>query len=250
MFMFGVRPDLRSCRYVLATAIAMAIVCGLPPRARAQSERAPIRNPDLTMRYFVWSYKEIKERLIVMQKYDYSCGAAVLATIIKYYWGDDHVSETTFLDLLPRLKLSEKELKDRIENGLTLTDLRNLARLAGYQGTMAKVTFQELADGKVPVIVGVTVRKHDHFVVVRGADDQFVYLADPIRGNVKTRISAFLEQWQKNAILVIAKPNTPVKKFNRLGIREDEYYRGGVNRQKVRQDNMKPPIPLWAPIGP
>ncbi len=237
-------------RYLLLTALALAVAAGGVRRAEAQGERAPVRNPDLTMRYYVWSYKEIKERRIVMQKYDYSCGAAVLATIVKYYWGDKHVGETTFLDLLPKLKLTEEELKDRIENGLTLTDLRDLANLAGYQGTMAKVTFRELTQGKVPVIVGVTVRKHEHFVVFKGADDEFVYLADPIRGNVKTRICVFLDEWQKNAILVVAKPNTPVKKCNPLGIRENEYYRGGVNRQKVRQDNLKPPIPVWAPIGP
>ena len=78
-------------------------------------------------------------------------------------------------------------MKDRIENGLTLTDLRNMANLAGYQATMAKVKFEELAQGKVPVIVGITLRKHEHFVVFRGADDRYVYLADPIRGNVAHR---------------------------------------------------------------
>ena len=33
---------------------------------------------------------------IVMQKTDYSCGAAALATICKYYWGDN-VDEDLFL---------------------------------------------------------------------------------------------------------------------------------------------------------
>lgn len=230
-------------------ALVVAAVLGLASQARAQCERAPIRNPELTVRYYVWSFKEIKERRIVMQKYDYSCGAAVLATVIKYYWDDD-VDEAYFLTMLPRLKLSEKEMKDRIENGLTLTDLRNLVNLAGYQASMAKVKFEELAQGKVPVVVGVTVRKHEHFVVFRGADDRYAYLADPIRGNVRTPICDFLEQWQKNAILVVAKPNTPVKEINPMGIREDEYFRGVLNDQTVRQNALKPPIPLLVPLGP
>ena len=233
----------------LGLAVAMAALLAGPVQARAQCERTPIRNPDLTVRYFVWSYKEIKERQIVMQKYDYSCGAAVLATILTYYW-DDKTDEAYFLNKMPKLKLSEKELKDRIENGLTLTDLRNLANMAHYQATMAKVKFEELAQGKVPVIVGVTIRKHEHFVIFRGADDRYCYLADPIRGNIREPICDFLEQWQKNAILVIAKPNTPVKKINPMGIWEDEYYRGVLNEQLVRQNALKPPIPLWAPIGP
>lgn len=231
-------------------AIAVAVIVALAGVARAQHGRAPFRTPDNNIRYFVWSYKELKERQIVMQKYDYSCGAAVLATIIKYYWGDKKVGETTFLDLLPKLKLTKEELEDRIENGLTLTDLRDLVNLAGYHATMAKVTFQQLAKGKVPVVVGITVRKHDHFAVFRGADERYAYLADPIRGNIRTPIREFIDQWQKNAILVIAKPHTPVKKHNPMGIYVDEYYRGGTNRQYIRQDGLMPHIPFWTPIGP
>jgi predicted double-glycine peptidase len=115
---------------------------------------------------------------------------------------------------------------------------------------MAKVTFEELAKGKVPVVVGITVRKHDHFAVFRGTDGCWAYLADPIRGNVRTPVDQFLAEWQKNAILIVAKPNTPVKKRNPMGIYVDEYYRGGTNRQYIRQDGLMPQIPIWTPIGP
>jgi len=239
----------RFLRAGLALLVAVACVLGAAARSQAQSERAPIRNPAFTFREYVWSYKEIKERQIVMQKYDYSCGAAVLATICKYYW-DDKVDEAYFLEMLPRLKLTEKELKDRIENGLTLTDLRNLANLADYQATMAKVKFEELAQGKVPVVVGITIRKHEHFAVFRGADDRYVYLADPIRGNVRTPICDFVEQWQKNAILIVAKPNAKVKEVNPMGIHEDEYYRGVLNDQTIRRNALRPAIPVPGPIGP
>ncbi len=234
-------------RVALTAALGITALLGLQ-RPVGAGERAPIRNPELTVRYYVWSYKEIKERMIVMQKFDYSCGAAVLATIVKYYWGDNR-DEAFFLDQLARLKLTQKEMKDRIENGLTLTDLRDMANLAGYQATMAKVKFEELAQGKVPVIVGITLRKHEHFVVFRGADDRYAYLADPIRGNVRTEICDFLEQWQKNAILIVAKPNTPVHPVNPMGIREDEYFRGVLNDQTVRRNALKPQIPAWGPFG-
>jgi predicted double-glycine peptidase len=230
-------------------AIVVACVLGPAAPSRAQCERAPIRNPDFTFRSYVCSYKEIKERMIVMQQYDYSCGAAVLATIIKYYWGDD-IDELYFLEMMPKLKLTEKELKDRIENGLTLTDLRNLANMAGYQATMAKVKFEELAQGKVPVVVGITVRKHEHFAVFRGTDGCYAYLADPIRGNIRTPVCDFQEQWQKNAILIVAKPNAQVKDVNPMGIREDEYFRGVLNDQTVRRNALVPPIPLPGPAGP
>ncbi len=226
--------------------LIVALGCGLgsPTAANAQAERAPIRDPERTFRTYVCSYKEIQQFQIVMQKYDYSCGAATLATIVRYYWGDN-LDEVHFLKLLPKLKLTEKELKDRVENGLTLTDLRDLANMAGYQATMAKVKFSELAEAKVPVVVGITVRKHEHFAVFRGTDGRYVYLADPIRGNIRTPVELFLEQWQKNAILIVAKPNTEVKTINPMGVRGSEIVRGELNDQTVRRNAMTPMIPFW-----
>jgi predicted double-glycine peptidase len=228
------------------------VLCGLtclPPVAEAQFNpytRAPIRTPDRLARKYVWSYKELRERQVVMQKLDYSCGAATLATIARYYWGDN-VGEETFLALIPRLNLTPEQVRDRIENGLTLTDLRDLANLAGYQSSMGKVQFHELAEAKVPVIVGVTVRGHEHFVVYRGTDGYYVYLADPIRGNVRTEIDEFLCQWQKNAILVIAKPNAAVKEINPMGVRFNEIFRGLLNDQTVHRNwtmSTVPPNPV------
>jgi len=222
--------------------LMLLVLCALALCAPARAgERAPIRDPQRIIYEHVWSYKELAQRQIVMQEQDYSCGAAVLATVIRYYWGDP-AEEGHFLDLMPKLKLTEAQLKDRIENGLTLTDLRDLANLAGYQASMGKVKLDELRQSRVPVIVGITVNEHEHFVVFRGTDNRYAYLADPIRGNVRTTISEFLRQWQKNAILVIAKPNTKVKDVNPMGVRQTEVVRGALNDQTVRRNYFGVPV--------
>jgi predicted double-glycine peptidase len=219
---------------LLAGSLVLALAA---PAAGQLTEwnHAPIRTPDRLVRDFTWSYKELKERNVVMQKLDYSCGAASLATIFRYYWGAD-VTEATFLNLIPKLKLTPEEIKDRVENGLTLTDLRDMANLAGYQSSMGKVKFEELAEAKVPLIVGITIRKHDHFAVFRGTDGYYTYLADPIRGNIRVPICEFQEQWQKNAILVVAKPNAKVKDYNPLGVTFPEVFRGVLNDQTVHRN--------------
>jgi len=230
----------------------MLAICSIAASARAQFNeytRAPIRMEDRLVREYVWSYKELRERQVVMQQLDYSCGAATLATIARYYWGDN-VTENTFLMLVPRLNLTADQIRDRVENGLTLTDLRDMANMAGYQSSMGKVKFHELTEAKVPVIVGVTVNGHDHFVVYRGYDGYYVYLADPIRGNIRTLADKFLGQWQENAILVIAKPNAKVKDVNPLGIRYTEVFRGLLNDQTVNRNwTMVPqaPYPKFIP---
>ncbi len=226
----------KRCQWMLL-ALSSFVLCA-PARA---GERAPIRDPQRIIYEHVWSYQELARRQIVMQQQDYSCGAAVLATVIRYYWGDP-AEEGHFLDMMPKLKLTEAQLKDRIENGLTLTDLRDLANMAGYQASMGKVKLDELRQSRVPVIVGIKVNEHDHFVVFRGLDSRFAYLADPIRGNVRTPVPDFLKQWQKNAILVIAKPNAKVKDVNPMGVRETEIVRGALNDQTVRRNYFGVPI--------
>ncbi len=248
------RPyHVRAARGVRYLPIVALLAISLAPRsANAQFNqytRAPIRLEDRLTRKYVWSYKELQERQVVMQKLDYSCGAAALATIARYYW-DDNVTEETFLKFVPRLKLTPEQIRDRIENGLTLTDLRDIANMAGYQSSMGKVEFHDLAEAKVPVIVGVTVNTHEHFVVFRGTDGHYTYLADPIRGNIRTPIHTFRRQWQKNAILVIAKPNAKVKDVNPMGIRFPEVFRGLLNDQTVHRNwtmSTVPPNPVRIP---
>lgn len=235
-----------------AAASSICLVLVIAAGAQAQSNwwmRAPIRTPDRLVRDYTWSYKELRERNIVMQKLDYSCGAAALATIFRYYWGAD-VNEETFLRLIPKLKLTPEEIKDRVENGLTLTDLRDMANLAGYQSSMGKVKFDELAVAKVPVIVGITIRKHDHFAVFRGTDGYYTYLADPIRGNIRVPIGTFEKEWQKNAILVVAKPNAKVKEYNPLGVTFPEVFRGVLNDQVVQRNHTMLPVPIIVRIPP
>ena len=218
-------------RWRLQMAIALTAACCTWGPIQAPAG-VPIRDPDHNVSKHVKNWKELKQRNIVMQERDYSCGAAALATVVYYYWGDD-VDEEYFLDELTDL-LTIEEMKDRIKNGLAMTDLRRVAVKTGYQAVVGKLTFSKLAEAKVPLIVGITVGDYDHFVVYRGTDNRWVYLADPIRGNVRLPIGDFLEQWQKNAVLAIHKPGEKVKERSPLSVREGEIAVGELNRQLIR----------------
>jgi hypothetical protein len=45
--------------------------------------------------------------------------------------------------------------------------------------------------------------------VFRGIADDRVFLADPIRGDVRLSIYDFTRQWTDNTVLVVVKKNTP-----------------------------------------
>lgn len=199
---------------------------------------APVRDADRTFRRKVRNYKDLKRQNIVMQQRDYSCGAAALATVARFYWGDN-VDEEFFLTILDHI-LTLEEAEDRVENGLAMSDLRRAAVDAGYKAIVGKVTFEKLTESKVPLIVGITVDDYDHFVVYRGTDGIYVYLADPIRGNLRIRSHEFIKQWQKNAILAIAKPGAKVKEYSRLSITGEELFLGKINDQVIRTAAERP----------
>lgn len=207
----------------------------------AQGFRAPTRSPDFTARRYIWSWKELRERNVVMQQNDYSCGAASLATLIRYYWGDN-VTEEQFLRRMLTL-LTPQEIADRVANGLSMTDLRRLAVDAGYQSSIGTLTFAELTQSRVPVIVAIRVENLDHFVVYRGTDGARVYLADPIRGNIRIPISEFVNQWIDNAILAVAKPGAKIKDWSPLSVRGYEIFKGELNQQTIRTQDLRPMPP-------
>jgi predicted double-glycine peptidase len=192
----------------------------------------PVRDPDHRFRLKVRNYVQIQRQNIVMQRRDFTCGAACLATIGRYYWGDN-VDEDLFLSALDEV-LTEEEVRDRIENGLAMSDLRRAAVLVGYQAVIGRTTFDKLGQVKVPMIVGISPGGHDHFVVLRGTDFDWVYVADPIRGNVRMPAREFREQWQENAILVIHKPGREVRTISPLSVREEEFRLGELNDHLIR----------------
>ena len=77
-------------------------------------------------------------------------------------------------------------------------------------------------------------------MVYRGTDGIYVYLADPIRGNMRVRSHEFIKQWQKNAILAIAKPGVKVKEYSRLSITGEELFLGKINDQVIRTATERP----------
>jgi predicted double-glycine peptidase len=208
----------------------------------------PVRDPENTVQVKVRNYVQIQRQNIVMQRRVFSCGAACLATIGRYYW-EDNVDEDLFLKALDEI-LTDEEIHERIENGLAMTDLRRAAVLVGYQAVVGQTTFDKLGQVKVPMIVGISPGGHDHFVVVRGTDFDWVYVADPIRGNIRMPAAEFREQWQENAILVIHKPGREVRKSSPLSVREEETSLGELNDHLIRTQPQRQPASRPPAIRP
>ncbi len=141
----------------------------------------------------VQSMKDLRDRNLVRQRYDYSCGAAALATILRYGFGDE-VDERDILIQLFALLSAEQEEASRRE-GFSLLDLQRVAQARGYKAQGFRLEPRYLAQLGGPVIVFIEPRGYKHFAVLRGVRGDRVYLADPSRGNIRMPAHTFLTHW-------------------------------------------------------
>jgi len=244
----NIKPITRRMRPCAARcAVLAAAVWGcLCATAEAQS---PIRDDDHRFQKYVWNWQALKEQNVVLQRYDYSCGAAALSTVLKYFWNDP-IGEREILKEIVAM-LDAVELQDRVQNGLTMTDLRRVAVRLDYEAAIGTLEYDKLQESKVPLIVGISPEGFDHFVVYRGTDGYYVYLADPVRGNIRIPGWEFAQQWQKNMVLAVAKPgDVDPPEFTPLTVTADEWFLGRMNEQAVRRHLTRRPRPLPFSVVP
>ena len=229
---------MRNSISLIFTGIMMACAIGaIPSIASAQADPRPSAIRIILLKNCPCTWKQIKQANIVMQKRDYSCGAAALATILVYYWGDN-VTEEQILIVIANI-LTPEELKDRIKKGLAISDIRRACVEMGYVSTIGTLSLQSLSESKVPLIVGLSHNKYDHFVVYRGMDCDWVYVADPIRGNIRIPIVDFASEWQKNAALVVAKEDQEPPTTSPLSLHFYDLQLGELNKQVIRTQPEK-----------
>jgi predicted double-glycine peptidase len=139
------------------------------------------------------SLKELRDRHVVKQRLDYSCGAAALATLLRYYFGE----ETSEQDIIERLKarLTKDEMGVKAVRGFSLLDLKYVAQEKGYRAAGFKLTLEQLGQLAAPTIVPVQPFGYKHFAVLRGVDRGRVFLADPARGNLRMSLERFSSEW-------------------------------------------------------
>ncbi|GJL65389.1 MAG: hypothetical protein NPIRA05_03600 [Nitrospirales bacterium] len=139
------------------------------------------------------SLKALRDRYVVKQQEDYSCGAAALATLLRYYYGEE-TSEQELLKLLKQ-QISSEEWPTKSIQGFSLLDLKKVALTKGFRAAGFELTIEQLAKLTAPVIVFLEPLGYKHFAVLRGLDRGRVYLADPSRGNLRMSVYRFLEEW-------------------------------------------------------
>jgi predicted double-glycine peptidase len=135
---------------------------------------------------------------VVPQHDDFSCGAAAVATILRYAYNRD-IGEVQVL----RGMLAVSDVAQVRKRGFSMLDIRHYLETQGMQGDGFKVSTDQLYQVRVPVIVLLNINGYEHFVVMRKATPVNVYLADPSLGNRAIPVNSFLHDWQRGIIFSV-----------------------------------------------
>ncbi len=146
----------------------------------------------------VESMQERKFRNLVRQHTDYSCGAAALATILRYAYNLE-ADEATVIEGM--MGVSDPELVQ--QRGFSLLDIKRYVESLGMRGRGYRVNEERLRSLRVPGLVLMDVRGFRHFVVLKQVRGDAVDLADPILGNRSIPLEEFLQSWPSRAVFIV-----------------------------------------------
>ncbi|MBK8211092.1 MAG: C39 family peptidase [Rhodospirillales bacterium] len=147
-----------------------------------------------------WTWQSRKYANVVRQETDFTCGAASLSTISRYYYGRP-ILESQFTRVI-RERYSDEEWHGKEKSGLSLLDMKIAAAALGFMSEGLKLTIDDAVALQGPVIVHLDKGYIKHFSVLRSIQGDRAYLADPVLGNVRIPVTEFARQWSGYALAV------------------------------------------------
>lgn len=171
----------------------VGLIVSLAGGAQTASADAVLSSYGVRMHARVKSLYEIRHNRVVLQKWDQSCGAAALSTLLTYYL-DVPTDETSIIADMVR---HGDPLRVRQRRGFSLLDLKRYVQRRGYRGRgYGRLSLAELAEFKTPAIVPIKAHGYDHFVIFVSMVGNRVVLADPAYGNLTLTGRQFERTWQ------------------------------------------------------
>jgi hypothetical protein len=116
----------------------------------------------------VISYRDIPFRTVVRQEYDYSCGSAALATLLRYHYGRDVAEREVFLYMYEN---GNREAIERV--GFSLLDMKRYLETHGFESDGFRMSLDALEEAGAPAIVVINQQGYRHFVVLKGMANEF-----------------------------------------------------------------------------
>ncbi|HEV2578777.1 MAG TPA: C39 family peptidase [Acidobacteriaceae bacterium] len=184
--------------------IAVVLLSASSVVTLAQALNKPAPGEDAGWGKPVASLKDIRNEGVTRQRWDISCGAAALSTLLTYQFRD----VTPETDIVVWMLHRTDPALVRARHGFSLLDMKHFAQARGYTAEgFSDMSMDELASQKTAVIVPIRLKGFDHFVVVNGIIQGRVFLADPGFGNVTMKADRFQKLWKNGVVFIVHPPD-------------------------------------------
>ncbi|MBS0451769.1 MAG: C39 family peptidase [Proteobacteria bacterium] len=144
------------------------------------------------------SMKQTRTRTTLIQKYDFSCGSAAIATLLTHHYGYPVTEETVFQEMYEHGDQAKIH-----REGFSLLDMKRFLAARGFDADGFQLPLDKLNEARVPAIVLINEGGYHHFVVVKGVQAERVLLGDPARGTRTMPRKDFEAKWQDSLLFVI-----------------------------------------------
>lgn len=138
----------------------------------------------------IQSMDERRYATVVRQRYDFSCGSAALATLLRFHYSRNVTEDRVFVGMWQD---GDRDAIRRV--GFSLLDMRRYLNAQGLKADGYKVSLDEVAKSGIPGIALISVKNYKHFVVVKGVSQTEVLVGDPSTGLHLMPRGAFASAW-------------------------------------------------------
>ena len=197
-------------RIVRYTGLGIGLAIGLslmPTGASAGEVRAAAMGGAFEVS--ITSMRELRTSRVVMQQYDFSCGAAAVATLLSFHYNRPTPERAVFKAMFD--KGDQAIIRER---GFSMLDMKGYFERMGYHADGFRLKLDRLQAIGVPVITLVNINGYKHFVVVKGMDDGRVLVGDPAFGTSVMAKDYFASIWSGTILAIRDKPREARKQFN------------------------------------
>jgi hypothetical protein len=190
--------------------IGMSLLAGCSSGPLEHGALMAISAPSGDLLVPVKSIEDRKFATVVRQKYDFSCGSAALATLLRHHYRVDQDEEAAFRGMWAA---GDREQIRRV--GFSLLDMKRHLTKLGFQADGFEVTLAEVSGAGVPGIALINLNGYKHFVVVKGVSATEVLVGDPALGLKTMPVADFEKAWNGIYFAINNNPERGRSSFNR-----------------------------------
>jgi predicted double-glycine peptidase len=176
--------------------LALAALAAAGPAAAQLAHLPSMGAGDVIMP--VTSMRQARLASTLLQKYDFSCGSAAVATLLTHHYGYPVSEQLVFEQMYAR---GDRQKIHR--EGFSLLDMKNFLAAHGFAADGFEQPLDKLNEARIPAIVLINENGYRHFVVVKGVQPGRVLLGDPAQGTRAMSRQAFEAVWTTRLLFVI-----------------------------------------------